>query len=250
VRVARSCCCPGHGQAFCTRPTGSNEIIKYISIFTTHCISLQPARLLVCLALKPNKWNYECLTACWHMSFFCSEQVVVPNTIQNADPVRRYVGRSRRPQLPPLPALYVSNCSVPTPATRCLLGNQTHYIATDVQHNYKIHFPALFFWNWAKWCGWCNPRSAEYCYSPWYITRGVFGITMIVIISLHSAVRKRGEQCLEASAEEWTDRRTVFREVCGPQGRRNVRRRKSVRLTSRNGEALAELVEHARIIFE
>jgi len=47
-----------------------------------------------------------------------------------------------------------------------------------------------------------NPQSVEYCYSPWLITRGVFGITMIVIISLHRAVRKRGEQYLEASAEE------------------------------------------------
>ena len=63
-----------------------------------------------------------------------------------------------------------------------------------------------------------NPRIVEYCYSPWLITPGVFGITMIVIISLHLAVRKRGEQYLEASVEERTDRRAVFRGVCGPHG--------------------------------
>ena len=97
-----------------------------------------------------------------------------------------------------------------------------------------------------------SPHSAENCYSPWLVTRGVFGITMIVIISLHRAraVRKRGEQHLDRSAEEWTDRRTVFRDVCGSQRRRNVRRRKSVRLASRNGEALADLEERAPIILE
>jgi hypothetical protein len=37
-----------------------------------------------------------------------------------------------------------------------------------------------------------SPGSVEYCYSPWLITRGLFGITMIVIISLHRAPSEKG----------------------------------------------------------
>ena len=141
------------------------------------------------------------------------KQVLVPNTIQNADPVRRYVDRGRRPQPPPLPAQYVSNCTVPTPTTRCLQGNQTHYTSPDVQHNYKIHFPALFFRNWAKWCGWWQPSKCWVLLQPSAHYTRLIAITMIVITSLHWAVKKRGEQHLEGSGEKWRDRRTVFRDV-------------------------------------
>jgi hypothetical protein len=160
-------------------------------------------------------------------------------------------GEGQTPPTPTLPALYVSNCSVPTPATRCLQGNQTHYISPDVLHNYKIHFPALFFWNWAKWWEWWQPSKCWILLQPLaHYTRGLRHNNDSNYQFTPRAVRKRGEQSLEASAEEWTDRRTVCRDVCGPQGRSNVRRRKSARITSRNVEAMAALVERARIIFE
>ena len=95
--------------------------------------------------------------------------------------------------------------------------------------------------------------SDECCCFPRLITRGVFSITMVIIISLHRAVRKRGEQYLETSVtsadclkNEPID--ALYSVMC--VGLRDAEidvEGKSVGLTSRAGEAMAGCSENIRV---